>query len=45
MVGGAVLTKSFAKEIGADAYGKDVGDVTPVTEELMERIKGERNGI
>ncbi len=35
MVGGAVVTKSFAKEIGADAYGKDVGDVVSVAESLV----------
>jgi 5-methyltetrahydrofolate--homocysteine methyltransferase len=39
MVGGAVVTRSFADEIGADAYGKSVGDVVPVTESLMEAIK------
>ncbi|VAX17835.1 5-methyltetrahydrofolate--homocysteine methyltransferase [hydrothermal vent metagenome] len=39
MVGGAVVTKSFADEIGADAYGKNVGEVTPVTEGLMESIR------
>jgi len=35
MVGGAVVTKSFASEIGADAYGKDVGDVVAVAESLL----------
>ncbi|MBF0293157.1 MAG: dihydropteroate synthase, partial [Nitrospinae bacterium] len=40
MVGGAVVTQSFATEIGADAYGKDVGDVVPVTERLMAMIRG-----
>jgi 5-methyltetrahydrofolate--homocysteine methyltransferase len=39
MVGGAVVTKTFADEIGADAYGKDVGDVAAVTSELMEKIR------
>lgn len=39
MVGGAVVTQGFATEIGADAYGKDVGDVVPVTERLMEVIR------
>jgi 5-methyltetrahydrofolate--homocysteine methyltransferase len=42
MVGGAVVTQSFATEIGADAYGKDVGDVVPVTERLMGIIRGVR---
>ncbi|MBI4666389.1 MAG: homocysteine S-methyltransferase family protein [Nitrospinae bacterium] len=40
MVGGAVVTHTFAEEIGADAYGKDVGDVVPVTEGLMDKIRG-----
>ncbi len=35
MVGGAVVTRSFADEIGADAYGKDVGDVVTIAENLM----------
>lgn len=35
MVGGAVVTKSFAKEIGADGYSKDVGDIVSVTESLI----------
>jgi 5-methyltetrahydrofolate--homocysteine methyltransferase len=39
MVGGAVVTQSFADEIGADAYGKDVGDVVPVTERLMATVQ------
>ena len=42
MVGGAVVTQSFATEIGADAYGKDVGDVVPVTESLMGLIRGKK---
>ncbi|MGK7344276.1 MAG: homocysteine S-methyltransferase family protein [Candidatus Nitrospinota bacterium M3_3B_026] len=42
MVGGAVVTKSFADEIGADAYGKDVGEVTPVADSLMKKLAGER---
>lgn len=39
MVGGAVVTQSFADEIGADAYGADVGSVVPMTERLMEAIR------
>ncbi len=35
MVGGAVVTRSFADEIGADAYGKDVGEVVTIVENLM----------
>lgn len=37
MVGGAVVTRSFADEIGADAYGKDVGDVVTIAESLMAK--------
>lgn len=37
MVGGAVLTRSFADEIGADAYGKDVGEVVTIAETLMAK--------
>jgi 5-methyltetrahydrofolate--homocysteine methyltransferase len=35
MIGGAVTTPSFAEEIKADAYGKDVGDVVQVAERLL----------
>ncbi|MDH5678524.1 MAG: homocysteine S-methyltransferase family protein [Nitrospinota bacterium] len=41
MVGGAVVTKTFADEIGAGAYGKDVGDVVDVTAGLMETVREE----
>lgn len=37
MIGGAVTTRKFAEEIGADGYAKDVGDVVPVTEKLLQR--------
>jgi len=37
MVGGAVVTKGFADEIGADGYGRDVGEVVSVAERLMEK--------
>ena len=37
MVGGAVVTKSFANEIGADAYGKDVGGVAALAESLIKK--------
>ncbi len=36
MVGGAVVTRGFAAEIGADVYVKDVGGVVPATEDLMK---------
>jgi len=42
MIGGAVVNKSFADEIGADAYGKDVGDVVSVTDGLMSSIVKEK---
>ncbi|MBI4042722.1 MAG: cobalamin B12-binding domain-containing protein, partial [Deltaproteobacteria bacterium] len=35
MVGGAVVTPRFAEEIAADGYGKDVGTVVTVTEQLL----------
>jgi 5-methyltetrahydrofolate--homocysteine methyltransferase len=35
LVGGAVVTPKFATEIGADGYGKDVGEVVPLTERLL----------
>ncbi|MFW2330791.1 MAG: homocysteine S-methyltransferase family protein [Nitrospinota bacterium] len=35
IVGGAVVTKGFAQEIGADRYVKDVGGIVCVTEELV----------
>ncbi len=35
MVGGAVLTAGAAKEIGADAYGRDAAAVVDVADELM----------
>jgi 5-methyltetrahydrofolate--homocysteine methyltransferase len=39
MIGGAVTTPSFAEEIKADAYGKDVGDVVQVAERLLVQHK------
>ena len=39
MIGGAVTTKKFAEEIGAAAYGKDVGEVVTVAENLLEPAK------
>lgn len=39
VIGGAVTTQSFADEIGADGYGKDVGQVVPIVECVMEKVK------
>jgi len=39
MIGGAVTTPSFAEEIRADAYGKDVGEVVSVAEGLLVKHK------
>jgi len=39
MIGGAVTTPSFAEEIRADGYGKDVGDVVAVAEGLLVKHK------
>ncbi len=38
IVGGAVVTPKFAKEIKADGYGKDVGEVVPLTERVLEEL-------
>ena len=38
MVGGAVVTQSFASEIGADAYCKDVGQVAEISERLVAAV-------
>lgn len=35
MVGGAVITKDYAEEIGADGYSKDAADAVRVAEELL----------
>nr|WP_275939332.1 homocysteine S-methyltransferase family protein [Polyangium spumosum] len=35
MIGGAVTTPSFAEEIRADGYGKDVGDVVTIAERML----------
>jgi 5-methyltetrahydrofolate--homocysteine methyltransferase len=39
MIGGAVTTRKFQEEIGAGAYGKDVGEVVPVAESLLDSKK------
>lgn len=36
MIGGAVTTPSFAEEIRADGYGKDVGEVVNVAENMLK---------
>jgi 5-methyltetrahydrofolate--homocysteine methyltransferase len=35
VVGGAPLSKAFAEEIGADAYGYDAGNAVEIVKELM----------
>ena len=35
MIGGAVVTESFAKEINADAYSADAGEAVKVAERLV----------
>lgn len=35
MVGGAVITRDYAEEIGADGYSKDAADAVRVAEELL----------
>lgn len=39
MVGGAVVTPKFSAEIGADGYGKDVGEVVPLTEKILAALR------
>lgn len=36
MIGGAVITESFAEEIGADGYSKDAADAVKLVERLLE---------
>ena len=36
MIGGAVVTESFAKEIGADAYSADAGEAVKVAKMLTK---------
>jgi 5-methyltetrahydrofolate--homocysteine methyltransferase len=43
MIGGAVTTPSFAEEIHADGYGKDVGEVVDVAERML-KVHAERFG-
>lgn len=35
IIGGAVITESFAKEIGADGYSKDAADAVKLVERLL----------
>ena len=42
MVGGAVVTKTFAEEIEADGYGKDVGEAPDLTTRLVDEIREEK---
>ena len=35
IIGGAVITQSFAKEIGADGYSKDAADAVKLVQKLM----------
>ena len=40
LVGGAVVTRRAARELGADGYGRDAGSIVGVAEELLERSGG-----
>ena len=42
MVGGVVTDESWAREIGADAWGEDCLDAAKKAEELMSKLKEER---
>ena len=35
MIGGAVITPEYAREIGADGYSKDAADAVRVAKELL----------
>ena len=37
MIGGAVITQSFADEIGADGYGRDAAEACKVVEQLLKQ--------
>ena len=41
MIGGAVTTPEFAREIGADGYSKDAADAVKLVEKLLEGMKGQ----
>lgn len=36
LIGGAVITQSFADEIGADGYSKDAADAVKLVSRLLE---------
>ena len=36
IIGGAVITQSFADEIGADGYSKDAQDAVVLVKKLLE---------
>ena len=36
IIGGAVITKEYADEIGADGYSKDAADAVKLVKSLME---------
>jgi methylmalonyl-CoA mutase cobalamin-binding domain/chain len=42
MIGGAFTDEEWAREIGADAWGKDCFDALKKAEELMKKLKEER---
>lgn len=37
MIGGAVITQSFANEIGADGYSKDAAEAVKLVQQLMQK--------
>lgn len=43
MIGGIITTESWAREIGADAWGEDCVDAARKAENLMKKLKEERN--
>lgn len=43
IIGGAVITQSFADEIGADGYSKDAADAVHLVQKLCEKQKNEKN--
>ena len=36
MIGGAVITPEYAREIGADAYSRDAADAVRVAKKLLD---------
>jgi 5-methyltetrahydrofolate--homocysteine methyltransferase len=44
MVGGAVVTASYAKKIGADGYAKNAGEIVRLVNRLMPKESGRRPG-